>query len=113
MTNRPLSTPSLMDGDLYLNDDTPPIRLRPMEARLLAVLLNRPNQVVSRAMLMREVWQTDYLGDTRTLDVHINWLRRKLEDNPARPQRLVTVRGVGYCWVIDDELCKGESQTSL
>jgi DNA-binding response OmpR family regulator len=47
-------------------------------------------------MIMNEVWETDYLGDTRTLDVHIRWLREKLEDNPSRPQYIVTVRGIGY-----------------
>jgi DNA-binding response OmpR family regulator len=45
---------------------------------------------------MREVWQTDYLGDTRTLDVHICWLRRKVEEDPARPLLILTRRGVGY-----------------
>jgi DNA-binding response OmpR family regulator len=45
---------------------------------------------------MREVWQTDYLGDTRTLDVHICWLRRKVEEDPARPRLILTRRGVGY-----------------
>jgi len=44
----------------------------------------------------REVWETDYVGDTRTLQVHISWLRRKIEENPRRPTRLRTVRGVGY-----------------
>jgi two-component system phosphate regulon response regulator PhoB len=63
-----------------------------MEARLLATLMRYPNQTVSRATLMREVWQTDYLGDTRTLEVHICWLRRKID----RPQRIITVRGDGY-----------------
>ena len=86
--------------NLFLNSNGQAIPLRPMEAQLLAALLARPNQVVSRATLMREVWQTDFLGDTRTLDVHIRWLRQKIEANPSRPRRLVTVRGVGYCLVI-------------
>jgi DNA-binding response OmpR family regulator len=95
---------TLIERDLYLNGHSQPIRLRPMEANLLAALLRRPNQVVSRATLMREVWQTDYLGDTRTLEVHISWLRRKIEENPARPRRLITVRGVGYCLAMDETL---------
>lgn len=74
-----------------------------MEARLLATLLRYPNQVVSRATLMREVWDTDYLADTRTLDVHVSWLRRKIEENPTWPRRLVTVRGVGYCLRVKDK----------
>ena len=91
--NRPLS---LIAGVFYLDGRDDPLDLTPMEARLLAVLLRYPNQTVSRATLMREVWQTDYLGDTRTLDVHICWLRRKLEADPAHPQQIITVRGVGY-----------------
>lgn len=96
----------LIDRDLYRNGDPAPIRLRPMEARLLAALLCQPNRVVSRATLMREVWATDFLGDTRTLEVHVSWLRRKIEENPSRPRRLVTVRGVGYCWVTEDKSTK-------
>jgi DNA-binding response OmpR family regulator len=82
---------------LYLGDDNkPPIKFRRKEARLLAILMRHPGQVVNRATLMREVWQTDYLGDTRTLDVHICLLRQKLEEDPTRPQLLLTERGVGY-----------------
>ncbi|GAB4447452.1 MAG: hypothetical protein Kow0031_30020 [Anaerolineae bacterium] len=91
----------LIKRDLYLNGNRQPIRLRPKEAQLLAALLRYPNQVVSRATLMHEVWQTDYLDDTRTLEVHIHGLRQKIEDNPARPRRIVTARGVGYCLVTD------------
>jgi len=84
---------------LYLSENgTAPtkIKLLPKEARLLAVLMQSPGEVVSRARLMREVWQTDYLGDTRTLDVHISWLRRKLETDPAHPRLILTERRVGY-----------------
>lgn len=100
MSNNSSAQLKLIDHDLFLNGDSQPIRLRVKEAQLLAALLCRPNQVVSRATLMREVWETDFLGDTRTLEVHISWLRCKIEENPARPRRLVTVRGVGYCLVI-------------
>jgi len=75
-------------------------KLRPMEKRLLEVLLQNPNQVVSRAELMREVWETDYLDDTRTLEVHICLLRRKIEENPHNPRYLRTMRGVGYRFCI-------------
>jgi DNA-binding response OmpR family regulator len=71
-----------------------------MEARLLAVLLRDSNETVSRATLIREVWQTDFLDDTRTLDVHIRWLREKIEKNPSRPRWLMTVRGVGYRLIV-------------
>lgn len=87
---------TLQDRDLYLDGDASPIKLLPKEARLLAVLMRYPNQTVSRAALMREVWETGYMGDTRTLDVHICWLRRKLEADSARPRLIVTQRGVGY-----------------
>ena len=72
------------------------IRLTPKECHLLATFMRYPNQVLSHRFLMREVWETDYIGDMRTLQVHISWLRRKIEQNPRRPIRLRTVRGVGY-----------------
>jgi DNA-binding response OmpR family regulator len=81
---------------LYLGESTTPVSFTPKEAHLLAILMQHPGQVISRARIMREVWQTDYLGDTRTLDVHICWLRQKLEADPTRPQLLLTQRGVGY-----------------
>lgn len=87
---------TLKDCYLYRDGEPLPIKLLPMEARLLAVLLRHRGQVVSRATLMREVWETDYLGDTRTLDVHICWLRRKLETDPANPRLILTLRGWGY-----------------
>ncbi len=86
----------LIDRTLYRDDDPSPVKLLPKEARLLAVLMQSSGQVVSRAKLMKEVWQTDYLGDTRTLDVHICWLRHKLETEPAHPRLIMTRRGVGY-----------------
>lgn len=58
--------------------------------------MSQPNQVVGRKAIMEKVWETDYLGDTRTLDVHICWLRQKIEIEPICPQRLVAVRRVGY-----------------
>jgi len=72
------------------------IHLTPKEARLLALLIQNAGQVVSRKMLMQQVWETDYMDDTRTLDVHICWLRRKVEDNPKIPRYIVTKRGHGY-----------------
>ena len=86
----------LEDRYLYLGNSQPPIKLTPREAHLLAILMQHPGQVVKRATLMKEVWQTDYLGDTRTLDVHICWLRKKLEEDPTRPRLILTQRGVGY-----------------
>ena len=70
--------------------------LTPLECRLLQVLMLHPGQVISRSRLMKEVWETDYLEDTRTLHVHICWLRRKIEDDPSHPRRIITHRGLGY-----------------
>jgi len=66
------------------------------ECRLLQLFLEHPQEVLSRRFLMKAVWDTEYLGDTRTLTVHVCWLREKLGDHP--PRRLITVRGVGYCF---------------
>ena len=71
-------------------------RLTPKEAKLLQVLANRAGSIVSRKYLIKQVWETDYLGDTRTLDVHISWLRRAIEKDPLDPRLLKTVRGKGY-----------------
>jgi DNA-binding response OmpR family regulator len=72
------------------------VRLTPKEYRLLEVLMLNAGAVLSRRQIMKEVWETDYLGDTRTLDVHIRWVREKIEREPARPLYLRTIRRVGY-----------------
>lgn len=71
-------------------------RLTPKEFDLLQLFMSRAGQTVSRQVLMKEIWSTDYLGDTRTLDVHVRWLREKIEENASRPRNLITVRGQGY-----------------
>ncbi|MER3513889.1 MAG: DNA-binding response regulator [Chloroflexota bacterium] len=63
---------------------------------LLAELMRNRGAVLSRDLLLTQVWGYDYFGDSRTVDVHIRWLREKIEDDPSNPQRIVTVRGVGY-----------------
>jgi len=70
--------------------------LTPKQLGLLKVLMQNAGDVLSRRILMTKVWETDYLGDTRTLDVHICWLRKKIERNPSAPELLHTVHGVGY-----------------
>ena len=70
--------------------------LSPQEFRLLETFLRHPVRVLTRRFLMREVWDTDFVQDTRTLDVHIHWIRKKIEPDPRRPRLLRTVRGVGY-----------------
>jgi DNA-binding response OmpR family regulator len=72
------------------------VKLRPKEAALLAYFMSNPGKVLSRQEIMKEVWETDYFGDTRTLSVHVRWLREKVEENPNKPRILRTVRGVGY-----------------
>ena len=71
-------------------------RLPPRLVTLLEALLKRPGEVVEREELFKKVWDTDYTGDTRTLDVHISWLRRAIEPDPTKPKFLRTIRGVGY-----------------
>jgi len=58
--------------------------------------MKKPGEVLPRETLFQEVWETNYIGDTRTLDVHISWLRRALEDDPRNPSLIVTVRSMGY-----------------
>jgi DNA-binding response OmpR family regulator len=70
--------------------------LTPKQGLLLEVFMRHPGQVLTRAFLMKQVWQTDYLGDTRTLDVHVRWLRKAIEREPSSPTYLRTVRGIGY-----------------
>jgi DNA-binding response OmpR family regulator len=78
-------------------------RLTPMLAALLKQFLSHPNEVISRLQLMEEVWQTKYVGDTRTLDVHVRWLREIIEEDPAKPILIKTVRGLGYLFAIPDQ----------
>lgn len=70
--------------------------LTPKEFELLKLFMEHRDQIVTRKVLMKEVWNTEYLGDTRTLDVHIRWLREKIEEDPSEPKHLVTLRGEGY-----------------
>lgn len=71
-------------------------RLTPRLILLLRTLMEHPGEVVERKRLFRDIWETDYVGDTRTLDVHISWLRQAIEADPRNPQYLKTIRGVGY-----------------
>ena len=73
-----------------------PVRLSPKQAELLELLMRHSGRPVSRGQIMSEVWGTSYLGDTRTLDVHICWLRKALEPDPDSLQYLFTIRNVGY-----------------
>ncbi len=73
--------------------------LRNKEFDLLVHLASQPGRVFSRSQLLKGVWGDEGSGESRTIDVHVSLLRRKIEDNPSHPERLVTVRGVGYRFV--------------
>lgn len=73
-----------------------PLRLKPKEFDLLAFLMKNRGRAFSRDQLLEQVWEYDYAGDTRTVDVHVRWLREKIEADPSRPEKIETIRGVGY-----------------
>jgi len=72
------------------------VNLSPKEYRLLELFMRHPRRVWSRDKLLEQIWGYDYIGDSKTVDVHIRWLREKLEANPSEPEHLLTVRGFGY-----------------
>src|SRR5512136_161077 len=97
-------------GNFTLNPDSRSLRigkaeyhLTPMKAHLLEVFMRHPGEVLSREFLMKQVWQTDYLGDTRTVEVHIRWLREIIEADANHPVYLQTIRGVGYRLNVEPE----------
>ncbi len=71
-------------------------RLTPKLAKLLELFMQNPGKLMTRKVLIRKVWHTDYTGDTRTLDVHMSWLRQAIEPDPAQPTLIKTIRGMGY-----------------
>lgn len=75
-----------------------PVALSLREFDLFYELMKKPGRVLTREMLLERVWKTEFFGDTRTVDVHIRYLRQKIEDEPDHPQYILTVRGVGYCF---------------
>ena len=98
----------LVVGPITMDLDTRAVRcnehqcvLTPRLAALLKALMDLPGQVIKREALFTQVWETQYTVDTRTLDVHISWLRRALEDDPRHPRYIKTVRGLGYRLDVD------------
>ncbi|MEI7619180.1 MAG: response regulator transcription factor [Actinomycetota bacterium] len=94
---------SLVVGDVALDSDEhivtvggEPVSLPLKEFELLHVLLSNAGRVLPREMLIDRVWGMDYVGDTKTLDVHIKRIRSKIEPDPSKPERIVTIRGLGY-----------------
>lgn len=79
---------------VFLADEE--ISLSPKEFKILELLLSQPKRVWSRNQIIDQVWGYDFMGDNKTVDVHIRWLREKLEENPSQPKYLKTVRGFGY-----------------
>lgn len=71
-------------------------KVTPKQAKLLEMFLRAPGKLLTRKEIIKHVWDTDYIGDTRTLDVHVSWLRDVIEPNPRKPRYLKTIRGQGY-----------------
>jgi DNA-binding response OmpR family regulator len=99
----PADTETLVSGDLEIDlkrreaiRDGTPLELKPKELELLLFLMRNKGRAFTREQLLRDVWGYDFFGDSRTVDVHVRWLRQKIEAEPAKPVRLITVRGVGY-----------------
>ena len=97
------SEEQLTFGDLSVDAGRREVRLRgetlhlkPREYELLLFLARHPGMALSRDLLLERVWGWDYAGGSRTVDVHVRWLREKVEADPANPERILTVRGVGY-----------------
>lgn len=80
-----------------------PLALTPRAFDLLHLLMSNAGLVLVQRFIIEQIWETDWLDDTRTLDVHIRWLRREVEPNPSRPRYIYTVRGVGYRFAAPDE----------
>ena len=96
-------TEELVSSDLRLNliqrrayQGEKEVKLSNKEFDLLAELMRNPNAVLSRDLILTKVWGYDYFVDKRTVDVHIRWLREKIEEDPSTPKRITTIRGIGY-----------------
>jgi DNA-binding response OmpR family regulator len=85
---------NLVSRRAFLGDKE--LLLSPKEFSLLAELMRHQGAVLTRDLLLNRIWGYDFYGDTRTVDVHIRWLREKIEADPSNPTRIVTVRGIGY-----------------
>jgi two-component system response regulator RegX3 len=84
----------LVSHDVHV--DGQPVRLTQSELKLLALLAREPDRVFSRRAIMQHLWNSSYVADERSCDLHVSNIRRKIERNPAQPERLLTVRGAGY-----------------
>jgi two-component system, OmpR family, response regulator RegX3 len=105
------SGPVITVGDIRLDSDArtvtrrgDPVTLAAREFDLLARLMVDAGRVVRREQIMDEVWDEHWFGSTKTLDVHIAWLRKKLEDDPAQPRYITTIRGVGFRFAAPEDV---------
>jgi DNA-binding response OmpR family regulator len=102
-TTTPTDEEALVSGDLRIDmkrrevtRNDRPVELKPKEMELLIYFMRNKGRAFTREQLLREVWGYDFYGDSRTVDVHVSWLRQKIEEQPGKPVRILTVRGVGY-----------------
>jgi len=102
-TELPVGARLVVSGDLQLDMERREARrggltlpMKPKEFELLLFFMQHPGRVFSREQILNEVWGYDFYGGPRTVDVHVRWLRKKVEDDAALPQRLRTIRGSGY-----------------
>ena len=72
------------------------LNMKPREFELLSLLISNKRRAFTRDQILEHLWGYDYIGDVRTVDVHVRWLREKIEDDPAHPSKIITIRGVGY-----------------
>lgn len=75
------------------------IQLRPKEFELLSYFMKNSGLALTRDQILRKIWGYDYIGDTRTVDVHVRWLREKIEYDPSKPEIIITIRGTGYRFI--------------
>ncbi|MPZ49478.1 MAG: response regulator [Dehalococcoidia bacterium] len=99
----PADSETLVSGDLQIDlkrrealRGGVALDLKPKELELLLFFVRNKGRAFTREQLLRDVWGYDFFGDSRTVDVHVRWLRQKIETEPAKPVRLITVRGTGY-----------------
>ncbi|GAB4497271.1 MAG: response regulator transcription factor [Anaerolineales bacterium] len=99
----PAALNTLQFGNLQINItrhqvllNNQPLDLKPKEYELMLFLARHHGKVLSRELILQRVWEWDFSGGSRTVDVHVRWLREKIEDDPSMPKRIVTVRGAGY-----------------
>ena len=102
-TPKPATAERLTSGDLSLDmiarkvyKGERELNLSYKEFDLLSELMRNQGMVLSRDLLLTKVWGYDYYGESRTVDVHVRWLREKIEDNPSKPKRITTIRSIGY-----------------